>query len=138
MAGKRVSMRKIREVLRLTHELGLSVREVRGATGVGKTAVSEYVRPEPFPVVQAIADVFGDRRLGGGARELLLKPGFKRQHQRPALFLPHRAAIAGAAAPDRLLDRIEGRDALESLAGDRRVAPRFVQPSSQHRALQVI
>ena len=43
MAGKRVSMRKIREVLRLTHELRLSVRQVREATGVGKTAVSEYV-----------------------------------------------------------------------------------------------
>jgi predicted transcriptional regulator len=43
MAGKRVSMRKIREVLRLTHELGLSVRQVSEATGVGKTAVSEYV-----------------------------------------------------------------------------------------------
>jgi transposase len=43
MAGKRMSMRKIREVLRLTHELGLSVRQVREATGVGKTAVSEYV-----------------------------------------------------------------------------------------------
>jgi predicted transcriptional regulator len=38
-----MSMRKIREVLRLTHELGLSVRQVREATGVGKTAVSEYV-----------------------------------------------------------------------------------------------
>src|SRR6266851_4537784 len=44
MARMRMSMRKIREVLRLTHELGLSVREVREATGVGKTAVSEYVR----------------------------------------------------------------------------------------------
>jgi predicted transcriptional regulator len=43
MTGKRVSMRKIREVLRLTHELGLSVRQVSEATGVGKTAVSEYV-----------------------------------------------------------------------------------------------
>lgn len=43
MAGKRLSMRKIREVLRLTHELRLSVREVSEATGVGKTAVSEYV-----------------------------------------------------------------------------------------------
>ena len=32
-----------RQVLRLTHELGLSVRQVREATGVGKTAVSEYV-----------------------------------------------------------------------------------------------
>ena len=36
-------MRKIKEVLRLTHELGLSVREVRAATGIGKTAVAEYV-----------------------------------------------------------------------------------------------
>ena len=43
MAGMRMSMRKIREVLRLTHELGLSVREVCEATGVGKTAVCEYV-----------------------------------------------------------------------------------------------
>ena len=43
MARMRMSMRKIREVLRLTHELGLSARQVRDATGVGKTAVSEYV-----------------------------------------------------------------------------------------------
>jgi len=40
-----MSMKKIREVLWLTHELGLSVRQVREATGVGKTAVSEYVSP---------------------------------------------------------------------------------------------
>jgi hypothetical protein len=30
-------------VLRLTHELGLSVRQVREATGVGKTAICECV-----------------------------------------------------------------------------------------------
>ena len=36
-------MRKIREVLRLTHEVRLSVRQVCVATGVGKTAVGEYV-----------------------------------------------------------------------------------------------
>jgi len=36
-------MRKIREVLRLTHELRLSVREVSKATGVGKTSVGEFV-----------------------------------------------------------------------------------------------
>ena len=39
-------MRKIREVLRLTHELRLSVRAVSEATGVGKTAVNEYVARE--------------------------------------------------------------------------------------------
>src|ERR1700683_4413964 len=44
MAKMRMSMRKIREVLRLTHELGFSVRAVCEATGVGKTAVGDYVR----------------------------------------------------------------------------------------------
>jgi len=74
---------------------------------------------EPVPVVQGIADVFGDRRFAGDMCELLFEPGFERQHQRFALFLPHCAAVAGAAAPDRFLDRIKGSDALESLAGDR-------------------
>jgi hypothetical protein len=77
---------------------------------------------EPVPVVQGIADVFGDRRLGGDARELPLEPGFERQHQRLALFLPHRPALAGALAADRLLDRIEDGNALKSFAGDRRRA----------------
>jgi len=54
-------------------------------------------------VVQAIADVFGDRRLGE-TRELLLEPGLERQHQSLALFLANRAALGGAAAPGRLLD----------------------------------
>src|SRR5580704_7184781 len=44
MAKMRMSMRKIREVLRLTYELGFSVRAVCAATGVGKTAVGDYVR----------------------------------------------------------------------------------------------
>ena len=43
MPKMRVSMRKVREVLRLTHELGLSDRQVSKATGVGKTAVGEFV-----------------------------------------------------------------------------------------------
>jgi hypothetical protein len=34
MAKMRMSMRKIREVLRLTHELGFSVRAVCEATGL--------------------------------------------------------------------------------------------------------
>ena len=39
-------MRKIREILHLTHELGLSVREVSKATGVGKTSVHvEFAEP---------------------------------------------------------------------------------------------
>jgi hypothetical protein len=44
MPAERVSMRKIRDVLRLTHALGMSRRLVGEATGIGKTAVGEYVR----------------------------------------------------------------------------------------------
>jgi hypothetical protein len=61
MAGMRMSMRKIREVLRLTHELGLSVRQVREASGVGKTAVSEYVSPARETLGTASRGAGGDR-----------------------------------------------------------------------------
>jgi transposase len=37
-------MRKIRDVLRLTYAMGMSRRLVGEATGIGKTAVGEYVR----------------------------------------------------------------------------------------------
>ena len=68
MAGMRMSMRKIREVLRLTHELGLSVRQVCEATGVGKTAVSEYVSRAKvvgitWPIPPEITDADLERRL---------------------------------------------------------------------------
>jgi transposase len=68
MAGMRMSMRKIREVLRLTHELGLSVRQVCEATGVGKTAVSEYVNRArvigiTWPIPLEITDAELERRL---------------------------------------------------------------------------
>ena len=68
MAGMRMSMRKIREVLRLTHELGLSVRQVREATGVGKTAVSEYVSRAKvvgitWPIPPEISDAALERLL---------------------------------------------------------------------------
>lgn len=61
-------MRKIREVLRLTHELKLSVRDVTAATGVGKTAVAEYVRRAKvigitWPVPPEIDNVELERRL---------------------------------------------------------------------------
>ena len=63
-----MSMRKIREVLRLTHELGLSVRDVCEATGVGKTAVCEYVNRArvigiTWPIPPLIDDAGLERRL---------------------------------------------------------------------------
>jgi transposase len=61
-------MRKIREVLRLTHELRLSVRQVSNATGVGKTAVGEFVARAKvigitWPIPQEINDAELERRL---------------------------------------------------------------------------
>src|SRR5271155_6255458 len=90
MARMRMSMRKIREVLRLTHELGLSVRQVREATGVGKTAVSEYVSRArvigiTWPIPPEITDADLERRLftpagfHGGSTEPV--PGWTTGHQ---------------------------------------------------------
>jgi hypothetical protein len=59
MPAERLSMRKVREVLRLKHELGLSYRGINAATGVGKTQASDYVR----------ASGAGRRRLANWRRD---------------------------------------------------------------------
>ena len=43
MPKKRLSMRKIREVLRLKHELGRSHREIAGSLGIANSTVSDYL-----------------------------------------------------------------------------------------------
>ena len=68
MPAERVSMRKIRDVLRLTHALGMSRRLVGEATGIGKTAVGEYVRRaalagQSWPIPDEIDDAELERRL---------------------------------------------------------------------------
>src|SRR5258708_13941296 len=68
MPAERVWMRKIREVLRLTHAMGMSRRLVGEATGIGKTAVGEYVRRAAvsglsWPIPDEIDDGELERRL---------------------------------------------------------------------------
>ena len=68
MPAERVSMRKIRDVLRLTHAMGMSRRLVGEATGIGKTAVGEYVRRAAvaglsWPLPDEIDDAELERRL---------------------------------------------------------------------------
>jgi transposase len=63
-----MSMRKIREALRLTHGLGMSRRLVGEATGIGKTAVGDYVRRAAvaglsWPIPDKIDDAELERRL---------------------------------------------------------------------------
>ena len=43
MAKRRLSMRKIKEVLRLTRENGLSARQVAQSCGIGRTTVQDYL-----------------------------------------------------------------------------------------------
>lgn len=44
MPGMRLSMRKIKEVLRLRYEVGLSTRLIAHSCGVGRTSVREYLQ----------------------------------------------------------------------------------------------
>ena len=43
MKKKRISMDKIREILRLSHELNLGCRKIAAALNISKTAVSQYI-----------------------------------------------------------------------------------------------
>jgi transposase len=68
MPAERLSMRKVRDVLRLRHTLGMSFRQISEATGVGKTVVGEYVRRAgvigvTWPVPEEIDDAELERRL---------------------------------------------------------------------------
>jgi transposase len=57
-------MRKVREVLRLKHAVGLSYREISEATGVGKTAVGEYIRrAEVIGITWPVPDEIDDATL---------------------------------------------------------------------------
>ena len=43
MPAKRLSMRKIKEILRLKHEVGLSARQIARSCSVSRSTVSEYL-----------------------------------------------------------------------------------------------
>jgi transposase len=123
-----MSMRKIREVLRLTHELGLSVRQVREATGVGKTAVSEYVSRArvigiTWPIPPEITDAELERRLftPAGFHEGSTKPlpDWTKVHEElkrrgvtlMILWEEHRAAYVDGHGYSRFCERYGGEGA---------------------------
>ncbi|TWA79427.1 transposase [Azospirillum brasilense] len=64
MPAQRVSMRKIREVLRLTFACGLSKRQVAPIAGVSASTVREYVtRAKQAGLGWPLPDEFGDEEL---------------------------------------------------------------------------
>ncbi len=61
MPRRRIEMRKLKEVLRLRLTAGLSNRKIALCTGIGKTAVSRYVRRAKelgldWPKIESLAE----------------------------------------------------------------------------------
>src|SRR5205809_3914132 len=84
MPGTRLSMRKVREVLRLKHGLGMSERLIAEAVGAGKSTVGEYIRRArviglTWPLPEGLDDAELERRL-------FTPPGF---HVGPTKPQPH-------------------------------------------------
>ena len=51
MSGKRITMRKIRDVLRLRHEGDLSIRQIRASTKVSVGAIQKLLaKAETLPL----------------------------------------------------------------------------------------
>ena len=68
MPGKRLSMRRIKEVLRLKWEVGLSGRVIARSCGIGRTTVREYVHRAvraglSWPLPEALTDSALERLL---------------------------------------------------------------------------
>ena len=68
MANKRLSMRRIREVLRLHHESGLGQRQISRALSVSHATVSEYLRRAEqsgisWPLAATLSDTQLEQRL---------------------------------------------------------------------------
>src|SRR5260370_16525925 len=68
MRAEILPMRKVGDVLRLKRTLGMSLRQISEATGIGKTVIGEYVRRAgvlgiTWPVPEEIDDAELERRL---------------------------------------------------------------------------
>jgi hypothetical protein len=95
MPAERLSMRKVREVLRLRHALGLSYREISEALRVGKTSVGEFVRrAEVIGITWPLPGELDDGEL---ERRLFTAPG-EAPPERPAPDWPGCMRNSSAAA----------------------------------------
>ena len=68
MPAERAPMRKVREVLRLRHAIGVSERQIAVTIGVSRSTVGEYLRRAAvigitWPVPEGLDDVELERRL---------------------------------------------------------------------------
>ena len=78
MAQRRLSMRKIREILRLKHEAGLSNRAIARACSIGKETVREYLgRAAEAGLNWPLGDGFSEETI----ERLLYPPAIQAQEE---------------------------------------------------------
>ena len=79
-------MRRVREVLRLRHVLGMSDRLIAQSLGIGKTTVGEYVcRAKVIGITWPVPEEIDDAEL---ERRLFTAPSFEERPKRPPLDWP--------------------------------------------------
>ena len=79
-------MRRVREVLRLRHALGMSDRSIAQSLGIGKTTVGEYVcRAKVIGITWPVPEEIDDAEL---ERRLFTAPSFEEKPKRPPLDWP--------------------------------------------------
>jgi transposase len=81
MPAERLSMRKVREVLRLKYACGVSARVISRSLGIGRTAVAEYIRRAAvigvtWPIPAELDDTALERKLFAPA-------GYNPAHSKP-------------------------------------------------------
>ena len=68
MPAERAPMRKVREVLRLRHALGLSERQIAVSVGVSRSTVAEYLRRAGVVgITWPVPEEMDDARAGAAA-----------------------------------------------------------------------
>src|SRR3954451_5261111 len=86
MPAERLSMRRVREVLRLRHALGMSDRSIAQSLAIGKTTVGEYVcRAKVIGITWPVPEEIDDAEL---ERRLFTGPSFEKKPKRPPLDWP--------------------------------------------------
>ena len=79
-------MRRVREVLRLRHALGMSDRSIAQSLAIGKTTVGEYVcRAKVIGITWPVPQEIDDAEL---ERRLFTAPSFEEKPKRPPLDWP--------------------------------------------------
>src|SRR4051794_2818685 len=86
MPAERLAMRRVREVLRLRHALGMSDRSIAQSLAIGKTTVGEYVcRAKVIGITWPVPEEIDDAEL---ERRMFMAPSFEEKPTRPPLDWP--------------------------------------------------